>query len=92
MAIMNVAYNRKTKVATLHPIGSAPPAGSQAVGTTGNTTTFYHAVQSLLRGIGVTQMGPVSIVFAEEIVPEVKPEPVKEEPAISPTAKKKTIF
>ena len=80
MAILQVSYNRKTKVATLHPIGSASPSGSELLGTTGSGVTFYHAVQSLLRSIGVLAMGPVRIVFAGELTPvvEVK-EPDEEE-------------
>lgn len=74
MAILQVSYNRKTKVATLHPVGSTSPSGSELLGTTGTGVTFYHAVQSLLRSIGVLAMGPVSIVFADALTAEVKEE------------------
>lgn len=79
MAILQVSYDRKTKVATLHPIGSASPAGSELVGTTGTGVTFYHAVQALLRGIGIHSMGPVSIVFASELTPVVEVKAVEPE-------------
>ena len=79
MAILQVSYNCKTKVATLHPIGSASPAGSELVGTTGTGVTFYHAVQALLRGIGIHSMGPVSIVFASELTPVVEVKAVEPE-------------
>ena len=82
MAILRVAYNRKTKVATLYPIGAAAPDGSEYLGVTANGTTFYHSVQALLRQIGVNSMAPVSIVFCDNIA---APSPVvPEEPVVIP--------
>lgn len=99
MAILNVAYDRKKKTAILYPLGSATPVGAEPIGVTGAGVTFYDAVRSLLRSIGVHQMGPVSIVFADDIQPAKLAEPTaaveeekQKEPVVDPKQRKISIF
>lgn len=63
VAILQVCYDRKTRVATLQPLNAPILDGSEMLGVTGTGVTFYDAVQELLRGIGVLRMGNVTIQF-----------------------------